>query len=92
MSQIIPAAQRRHVPNKLGHGLDELAHRRAGEIEFEPARDTDDKPVASVVVWTFNFRLDSPRKPDAPANIGAGQVTRRDGPRRCAAGAGCPIA
>jgi len=58
--------------NKLGHGLDELALRRAGELEFEPARDTDDKPVASAVVWAFDFRLDSPRKPEAPANIGAG--------------------
>lgn len=58
--------------SKLGHGLDELALRRAGEIEFEPAHDTDDKPVASAVVWTFDFRLDSPRKADAPASIGAG--------------------
>lgn len=54
--------------NKLGHGLDELALRRAAEIEFEPAIDTDDKPVASAVVWTFDFRLDSPKKPDAPAS------------------------
>jgi len=58
--------------NKLGHGLDELALQRAGELEFEPAHDTDDKAVASAVVWTFNFRLDSPRKPDAPGDIGAG--------------------
>jgi periplasmic protein TonB len=43
--------------NKLGHGLDELALQRAAEIEFEPARDTDDKPVASVVVWTFSMQL-----------------------------------
>jgi protein TonB len=43
----------------LGHGLDELALRRAAEIEFEPARDTDDRPVASVVVWTF--RMTPPR-------------------------------
>ena len=43
--------------NKLGHGLDELALRRASEIEFEPAIDTDDHPVPSVVVWTFNMTL-----------------------------------
>jgi periplasmic protein TonB len=43
--------------NKLGHGLDELALERAKKIEFEPARDTDDKPVSSVVVWTFNMTL-----------------------------------
>ena len=43
--------------NKLGHGLDELALDRARKIEFEPAKDTDDKPVSSVVVWTFNMTL-----------------------------------
>ena len=43
--------------NKLGHGLDELAMKRAAAIEFEPAKDTDDKPVTSVVVWTFNMTL-----------------------------------
>jgi protein TonB len=42
---------------RLGHGLDELAMKRAAEIEFEPARDTDDHPVTSVVVWTFNMTL-----------------------------------
>jgi periplasmic protein TonB len=43
--------------NRLGHGLDELALKRAAEIEFEPAKDTDDRPVASVVVWTFTMTL-----------------------------------
>ena len=43
--------------NRLGHGLDELALKRAAEIEFEPARDTDDRPVTSVVVWTFMMTL-----------------------------------
>jgi TonB family protein len=43
--------------NRLGHGLDELALKRAAEIEFEPARDTDDRPVTSVVVWTFTMTL-----------------------------------
>ena len=43
--------------NRLGHGLDELALKRAAEIEFEPAKDTDDHPVASVVVWTFTMAL-----------------------------------
>lgn len=43
--------------NKLGHGLDELALRQANEIQFDPARDTDDRAVTSVVVWTFNMTL-----------------------------------
>src|SRR5262245_34629488 len=43
--------------NKLGHGLDELALARAKSIEFTPAKDTEDKPVSSVVVWTFNMTL-----------------------------------
>lgn len=41
----------------LGHGLDELAVSRAKKFEFVPAMDTDDKPVASIVVWTFTFTL-----------------------------------
>jgi len=47
----------RRLLNKLGHGLDELALARAATIEFEPARDEQDRPVASVVVWTFHFTL-----------------------------------
>jgi protein TonB len=43
--------------NKLGHGLDELALKRASEIEFEPALDTDNRAVSSVVIWTFNMTL-----------------------------------
>lgn len=43
--------------NKLGHGLDELALERAKKIQFDPARDTDDKTVTSIVVWTFNMTL-----------------------------------
>jgi protein TonB len=43
--------------NKLGHGLDELALARAAQIEFEPAKDDRDQPVASLVIWTFDFRL-----------------------------------
>jgi periplasmic protein TonB len=41
----------------LGHGLDELALSRARAIEFVPAKDSEDRPVASVVVWTFTFTL-----------------------------------
>lgn len=41
--------------NRLGHGLDELAMSRANKIVFDPAKDTDDRPVASVVVWTFEL-------------------------------------
>ena len=43
--------------NHLGHGLDELAMSQAKQIEFEPALDTDDHPVTSVVIWTFDMRL-----------------------------------
>ena len=43
--------------NRLGHGLDELALARAKQIEFDPAKDTDDKAVTSVVVWTFHMTL-----------------------------------
>ncbi len=42
---------------KLGHGLDELALSRARAIEFDPAKDDQDRPVASIVVWTFHFEL-----------------------------------
>ena len=41
--------------NKLGAGLDELAMVKARAILFDPARDSDDHPVASVVVWTFDM-------------------------------------
>lgn len=43
--------------NRLGHGLDQLAMTRARQIEFEPAKDTDDRAVTSVVVWTFHMTL-----------------------------------
>ncbi len=43
--------------SKLGHGLDELALTRAKELVFDPAIDTDNRPVSSVVVWTFDMTL-----------------------------------
>lgn len=43
--------------NRLGYGLDDLAAQRARQLAFDPARDTDDKPVRSVVIWTFDFSL-----------------------------------
>jgi TonB family protein len=43
--------------NHLGHGLDELARDRARRLAFEPAIDGDDRPVASVEVWTFTFAI-----------------------------------
>jgi protein TonB len=43
--------------SRLGYGLDELALRRAKTIEFEPARDTDNHPVASQLTWTFYMTL-----------------------------------
>jgi TonB family protein len=51
------AVKSRVLLNKLGHGLDELAMQRAGKLEFIPAKDTDDRPVSSVVVWTFHMTL-----------------------------------
>ncbi len=48
---------RKVLLTRLGHGLDELALDQAAKIEFDPARDTDDHAVASVVVWTFNMTL-----------------------------------
>lgn len=41
----------------LGHGLDELAMQKAASMEFSPALDANDRPVASIVVWTFNMQL-----------------------------------
>jgi TonB family protein len=43
----------------LGHGLDELALARARKLQFEPALDTDDRPVTSVLTWTFRFEVPS---------------------------------
>lgn len=43
--------------NRLGHGLDELAEKRARALTFAPARDADDRAVASIVVWRFTFEL-----------------------------------
>jgi protein TonB len=43
----------------LGHGLDELALRRARTLQFEPALDTDNQPVTSVLTWTFRFEVPS---------------------------------
>jgi TonB family protein len=47
----------RMLLNRLGHGLDELVMKRAAEMEFEPARDTNDQPVVCIVVWTFRMEL-----------------------------------
>lgn len=45
--------------NKLGYGLDEIAKAQALRLEFTPAKDTNDRAVASFVVWTFTFTLPS---------------------------------
>jgi periplasmic protein TonB len=45
----------RRLLTKLGHGLDEAAMEKAQELRFEPAIDTNDRPVQSVVIWTFTF-------------------------------------
>lgn len=49
--------KRARLLTRLGHGLDELALQHANQLVFEPALDTDDRPVASVVVWTFHMTL-----------------------------------
>lgn len=43
----------------LGHGLDELALTRARALTFDPAIDTEDRPVTSVLTWTFRFEVPS---------------------------------
>ncbi|MBP9172483.1 MAG: TonB family protein [Kofleriaceae bacterium] len=43
--------------NRLGHGLDELAEKRARALSFTPALDAEDRPVASIVIWRFTFEL-----------------------------------
>jgi protein TonB len=41
--------------DRLGYGLDELALAQARTFEFAPARDADNRPVTSIVVWTFRM-------------------------------------
>lgn len=70
--------------NRLGHGLDELALKRAADLEFEPARDTDDHPVTVAIVWTFHVTLPKNAQPlsapgapsvsDQPASPGGMQI------------------
>jgi periplasmic protein TonB len=45
----------RTLVKKLGHGLDELAMSLAAKLRFEPAVDSEDREVRSVVVWSFEF-------------------------------------
>lgn len=45
----------RRLLTRLGYGLDEAAMAKAEELRFEPAIDTNDEPVQSVVIWTFTF-------------------------------------
>jgi periplasmic protein TonB len=49
----------RLIGKGLGHGLDELALTRARSLTFDPALDTDNRPVASVLTWTFRFEVPS---------------------------------
>jgi protein TonB len=48
---------KRVLVTRLGHGLDKLALKLAKKLKFKPAIDTNDDPVTSVLVWTFNFKL-----------------------------------
>jgi TonB family protein len=47
----------RKLIKKIGHGLDEVALGLAAKLRFEPALDTNDRPVASIVIWTYRFQL-----------------------------------
>jgi periplasmic protein TonB len=47
----------RKILKGLGYGLDELALKKASSMEFTPALDQNNQPVASVVVWTFTMQL-----------------------------------
>jgi len=48
---------KRTLVKRLGFGLDRLALKFAAKLKFTPAINTDDKAVASTVVWTFTFTL-----------------------------------
>jgi TonB family protein len=58
--------------NSLGHGLDELAMDHAAKLEFEPAHDSDDKPVSSIVIWKFNMTLEDSQSPAVPTKTSLG--------------------
>lgn len=47
----------RTLIQRLGYGLDQLAMKFATRLRFTPAIDSNDKPVAATVVWTFTFTL-----------------------------------
>lgn len=47
----------RKIVKGLGFGLNERALRLSRRLRFKPAIDTSDRPVASIVVWTFTFEL-----------------------------------
>jgi len=38
-----------------GHRLDDIAVRAAHALHFKPARDHADRPIGSVVLWTFEW-------------------------------------
>jgi protein TonB len=42
---------------RLGHGLDELALRKARLLRFKPGLDRDGRPVTTSIVWTFRCVL-----------------------------------
>lgn len=48
---------RPRITKGLGHGLDKIALKLARKLRFKPAIDTDDKPVADKLEWTFTFVL-----------------------------------
>jgi TonB family protein len=47
----------RKIVKGPGFGLNKRALSLARKLRFTPAIDTDDRPVTSVVVWTFTFAL-----------------------------------
>lgn len=48
---------RRRVTKSLGHGLDQVALELAKKLRFEPAIDTEGRPVSDKLEWTFTFVL-----------------------------------
>jgi hypothetical protein len=41
--------------NRPGYGLDDIAIRDAFKLEFEPARDRANRPVPSMLLWTYEW-------------------------------------
>jgi len=47
--------ERVQLLNPAGHGLDEIAVKEAWKLRFEPARDTGNHAIGSLVAWSFEW-------------------------------------